>query len=181
MSYTTVALVRSNFKRFSNITIMTDATINHFITRVEGLMNGILYKVYQIPLLDVTGATPYLPEIITTISTDLVTARCLKWLYDSNQTEEIKPAKNLYDENIELLKSMVLKKPEILLPCIYRTGVSLGDDGAFTWGSTSGSDIYSTTFDASKNPYIPIFGLDDFADSKVDTRLTDDLYEDRNQ
>ncbi|HNQ19459.1 MAG TPA: hypothetical protein PKI46_00200 [Bacteroidales bacterium] len=181
-AYTSTTLIRDNYKRFVSTTLIDDAKINFFIARVEGLINGILYKVYAIPLYSTDGSTPYIPDIIVTIATDMVTAKCLKYFYDSNQAEENPVAKNMWKENLEMLKSMVTKYPELFLPCKLREGVSIGEDGKLEFGSlTNGpSEIWSTSFDSTtKVPYKPIFNMDDWTDSKLDSNQEYDIYYDR--
>ena len=181
MSYTTVALVRENNKRFSSSALVSDDKINYIIARVQGLIDGILFKIYRVPLYSTENATPFTPEIIVTIATDLVTAKLMKYFYDSNQSEENPTAKNLWKENIDLLKSMVDNKPDIILPCDFRAGVSLNEKGTFEFGSAtnSASGIWSTALDQVDNAYKPIFNLDDWPDSKLDINQETDIYNDR--
>lgn len=181
MSYTSIALVRDNYKKFSSVTLLPDDKISFFITRVEALISGLLYKLYQIPLYSLDNSTPYIPDILVTISTDMVTAKCLKYFYDSNQSEENPVAKTIWKENIELLKSMVANKPELLLPCAFRDGVSLGEDGKITFSSTatSKSGIWSTSMNSINSPYNSIFNLDDWPDSKVCENQEEDIQYDR--
>lgn len=181
MSYTSIALVRENYKKFVNTTLFTDAQITYTIARVDGLINGILYKLYAIPLYSTQNATPYTPEIIVTIATDMVTAKLLKYYYNSNQSEENPIAKNMWKENIELLKSMVASKPELLLPCDFRTGVSLNEKGQIEFGSatTASSGIWSTSMNEVNAPYNSIFNLDDWTDSKVCENQEYDIQYDR--
>lgn len=179
--YTSAALIRDNYRRFVSTTLISDDKINFFITRVEALINGILYKAYSIPLYSVDGATPYIPDIIVTIATDMTTAKVLKYFYDSNQSEENPVAKAMWKENLDMLKSMVISKPDLLLPCQFRDGVSLNEEGKLEFGnsSTSGSEIWSSAFDTVNYPYKPIFNMDSWEDSKVDNEQLYDISYDR--
>ncbi len=180
-TYTSADMVRENYRRFTSTSLITDDKINYFIARIEGLINGILYKVYQLPLVCSICPTPNAPEMIVTIATDMVTAKCLKYFYDSNQAEENPVAKNMWKENLDMLKSMVDKTPELLLPCTFRDGVTLNEKGQLEFGSTanSESEIWSTAMDVNKIGYPSVFNLDDWVNSGVSENQEYDITYDR--
>jgi hypothetical protein len=179
--YTSADMVRENYRKFISTSLISDDKINYFIARVEGLVNGILFKVYALPLSCSICPTPTAPELIVTIATDMVTARCLKYFYDSNQAEENPVAKNMWKENLDMLKSMVAKTPELLLPCTFRDGVTLNEKGQLEFGSTTNapSEIWSSSFDPAGVPYSQIFRLDSWVNSGVSDSQEYDINYDR--
>lgn len=181
-TYTTAALVKANYKRFAaGGQSITDQQIESFIAQVDGVIEGILYKIYDVPLLNISGAA-YVPGVIKTIAVEMATAKCLKFYYESNQIEENQSVRNTWNDNLEMLQGMVKNKPDMLLPCKFRDGVRFNDTGNFEFNqnlTNDGSTFWSTAMDENGNGIQPIFDLDDWTNSKVSTTKLDELSERR--
>lgn len=81
MAYTTVAEVRLNHERITDVTATRDSIIAMHILSVDAEIDGKIRSKVTIPFVGEA------PEIIRSISRDLVTFRTLRSLYGS-QTEE---------------------------------------------------------------------------------------------
>lgn len=181
-TYTTAALVKANYKRFAaGGQTITDQQIESFIAQVDAIIDGMLYKIYALPLVNGAG-TSYIPNIVKTVAVEMSTARCLKFYYDSNQVEENEIVRNNWKDNLAMLKGMVSNPPEMLLPCKFRDGVRLNDAGKFEFNqniANDGSTFWSTAMDAAGEGMQPIFDLDDWTDSQVDSEKLSELSERR--
>lgn len=170
--YTNASNVKENYKRFQANAQILDPKVEYFITAVEGIIDGMLYKIYAIPLVNDDSA-PFVPDIIKTIATEMATARCLKYFFDSNQQAENEVVRNMWTDHYDMLKGFVKNPPEMLLPCKFRIGVRMADNGKFEFNqqvdTTGSSGIWSTAMDAANDGMQPIFDLDDWPDSEVDS------------
>ncbi|HNY10700.1 MAG TPA: hypothetical protein PKK26_03820 [Candidatus Wallbacteria bacterium] len=175
--YTNAAAVKANYKRFNSNASIEEPKVESFITYVESIIDGVLYKIYAIPLVDESNV-PSIPEIIKSIAIEMSTARCLKYFFDSNQLTENEVVRNMWLDHFELLKSYVENPPDMLLPCKFRAGVRMADNGKFEFNQqleTASSSIWSTGMDAANQGMQPIFDLDDWPDSQVNREKLSDI------
>lgn len=175
--YTNAAAVKENYKRFNSNASIEEPKVEKFISYVESIIDGVLYKIYAIPFVNEDGP-PFIPDIIKTIATEMSTARCLKYFFDSNQLSENEVVRNMWKDHFELLQGCVKNPPDMLLPCKFRAGVRMADNGKFEFNQqleTASSTIWSTGMDAANQGVQPIFDLDDWPDSRVNSGKLSDI------
>lgn len=154
-----------------------DTTIQQRIEEASAIVDGYLYRVYEIPFKQ-AGVACTTPPLVVMITKYLACSFCIEWVMSiknevSSQSKTT--AQLLFDRYTGMLESMISAKAAMpILKADFRSGVMPNKDGGFTYTIEEPTSAYPGIFSTTTG-YKPTFTEESPERWTIDRRKLRDL------